>query len=188
LAAYLSQLPLTDFPSNINRGSVYFPKWVIREETRFRLAKQEGGYMHKFILSIVLIGIGGLFFGNQVRADKEEKELARVPVEKYLEAQKTGNPEFIHKAFYTDAKIMTFRDGKLSNLSVAEFAARFNGKPAEDEAQRKRTIESLDVSGNAASAKVVLDYPTAKFTDYLNLVKLSGEWKIVNKSFYAELK
>jgi hypothetical protein len=34
----------------------------------------------------------------------------------------------------------------------------------------------------------VLDYPTVKFVDYMTLLKINGEWKIVNKSFYAEPK
>ncbi|MDQ3063478.1 MAG: nuclear transport factor 2 family protein [Acidobacteriota bacterium] len=83
---------------------------------------------------------------------------------------------------------MAFRDGKLLNMSVEEFATRFNGKPADDEAKRKRSIESIDVSGNAAIAKIILDYPTVKFVDYMSLLKTDGEWKIVNKSFYAEPK
>lgn len=135
----------------------------------------------------MLIAFGSLFSVNQVSA-QDEKELAKVPVNNYLQAQATGNPDFIRKAFHADAKIMSFSDGKLSVFSLEEFASRFNGKTAPDEAQRKREIVSFDVSGNAASAKIVLDYPTIKFTDYLNLLKIDGEWKIVNKTFYRELK
>ncbi len=83
---------------------------------------------------------------------------------------------------------MTVRENKISNLSVEEFAGFFKGISADDEVQRKRKIESLDVSGNAAIAKITLDYPTVKFTDYMSLLKIDGEWKIVNKSFYVEPK
>lgn len=142
------------------------------------------------ILSIlfILVGIVTAVSAQTTAADKQENESAKVPLENYLQAQATGNGEFIRKAFHVDARIMAFRDGKLINLSVEEFAGRFNGKAAEDEAKRKRTIESLDISGNAAIAKIVLDYPTIKFTDYMSLLKIDGEWKIVNKSFYAEVK
>ncbi len=106
----------------------------------------------------------------------------------YLQGQTTGDAEFIRQAFYTDARIMAFRDGKLTNLSAKEFAKFFSGKQAKDEAERKRTIESIEISGNAAIAKIVLDYPTIKFVDYMSLLKIDGEWKVVNKSFYAEPK
>lgn len=142
--------------------------------------------MKKFAILFLLIGSAGLFFGFNVLAD--EKELARVPLENYIKAQATGNGDLIRQAFYKDARIMAFRDGKLTNLSVEEFASRFTGKAADDEAKRKRTIESLDISGNAAVAKIILDYPAVKFVDYMSLLKIDGEWKIVNKSFYAEPK
>ena len=144
--------------------------------------------MKIFSVLFVLIGIVTTISAQKTAADNQEKELVKVPLNNYLQGQITGNPEFIRKAFHKDARIMAFRDGKLTNLSVAEFAVRFNGKTATDEAQRKRTIESLDVSGNAASAKIVLDYPAIKFVDYMSLLKIDGEWKIVNKSFYAEPK
>lgn len=142
------------------------------------------------ILSIlfILIGIVTTVSAQKTAADKQEKELAKVPLENYLQAQATGNGEFIRKAFHADARIMAFRDGKMINLSVEEFAGRFNGKAAEDEVKRKRTIGSIDISGNAAIAKIVMDYPTVKFTDYMSLLKINGEWKIVNKSFFAEVK
>lgn len=142
--------------------------------------------MKKLMFLFVLIVIGSLFFGNKAAAQDKETESAKIPLKNYLQGQTNGNAEFIRKAFYTDARIMSFRDGKLANLGVEEFAKFFNGKQAKDEAERKRTIESIEVSGTAAIAKIVLDYPTVKFTDYMTLLKIDGEWKIVNKSFFAE--
>lgn len=37
-------------------------------------------------------------------------------------------------------------------------------------------------------AKIVLDYPTARLVDYMSLLKIDGDWKIVTKIFYAEPK
>ena len=48
--------------------------------------------------------------------------------------------------------------------------------------------QSIDVTGNAAVVKVVLDYPQTRFTDYMSMLKINGEWKIVNKTFYAQPK
>jgi len=118
----------------------------------------------------------------------EEKRAVAVPLENYIKAHATGDGEFIRKAFHPEAKVMFFADGKFNQWSVEEFATRFSGKPAADEAKRKRAFEIIDVSGNAAIAKVSLDYPTVKFTDYMTLLKIDGEWKIVNKTFNAEKK
>lgn len=121
-------------------------------------------------------------------AQNAEETAARVPLEYYLKAHATGDGEYIRKAFHADAKVFSYRDGKLNQLTSAEFATRFTGKPAADEAQRKRWIESLNLSGNAGLAKLVLDYPQVKVIDYMSLLKVDGEWKIINKTFYAEPK
>jgi len=121
-------------------------------------------------------------------ASEAETAAARIPLENYINAHATGNPEYIRKAFFPEAKIMAFRDGKLLNLSVEEFASRFSGKPAADESQRKRRIDSLNITGNAGVARIVLDYPETTLTDYMSLLKVDGEWKIINKVFYGEPK
>jgi len=140
------------------------------------------------LLSAIIIGSLPLVLTKHTTTSSSEAESARLPLESYFKAHATGNGDYIRKAFLPEAKVMAFRDGKLLNITAEEFAARFDGKPAPDEAQRHRRIESLDISGNAAVAKLVLDYPTVKFTDYMSLLNINGEWKIANKVFYAEPK
>jgi hypothetical protein len=142
------------------------------------------------VLFAVVLGVVGLVSIPIYSASVQSAETAaaRVPLENYIQGHATGNGDFMRKAFHPEAKVMAFRDGKLTNLTSEEFASRFNGKPAPDEAQRKRSIESVEITGNAGVGKIVLDYPTVKFTDYMSLLKVGDEWKIVNKVFYAEPK
>ena len=141
------------------------------------------------VLFAVVVGVGLLSIPiYSASVESAEAAAARVPLENYIQGHATGNPDFIRKAFHSDAKVMAFRDGKLTNLTAEEFATRFNGKPAADEAQRKRRIENVEITGNAGVAKIVLEYPTVTFTDYMSLLKVGDEWKIVNKVFYAEPK
>lgn len=140
----------------------------------------------RFLLLSLSLVLG--FAGSNAVAQNDEMAAARVPVEMYLKAQATGDPELIRKAFHPDAKLFFNREGKFTQLTRDEFAARFSGKPAADEAQRKRTIDSLTVTGDAAMAKLTLDYPNAVLTDYLSLLKVDGEWKIVHKIFNARPK
>ena len=143
--------------------------------------------MKRLFISIsVLIAISAILF--HVRAQNAEQAAVRQPLENYIRGHETGQGEFFRKAFHPDAKLFAIRDGKYWQLTSEEYIARAAGKPAADEAQRKRTIESVDVTGNAGVAKIVLDYPQVKFTDYMSLLKIDGEWKIVNKTFHAESK
>lgn len=121
-------------------------------------------------------------------AQTPEKDAVRVPLENYLKGHATGNSEYHKKAFHTEGNLIFIRDGKYTTRSFADYIAGSTGKPAADEDKRKRWIESIDVVGNAATAKIILDYPTARLTDYMSLLKIDGEWKIVNKIFTAEPK
>ena len=121
-------------------------------------------------------------------AQTPEKDAVRVPLENYLKGHATGDGEYMKKAFHTEGNLIFIREGKFTTRSFTDYIAGFTGKPAADEAQRKRSIESIDVTGNAAVAKIVLDYPTTRFVDYMSLLKINGEWKIVTKIFYAEPK
>lgn len=120
--------------------------------------------------------------------DVDEQEAVKKPLQLYILAHATGKGEYILQAFSPDAKIMFVRDGKYTQLTRDEFAARFSGKPEPDEAQRVRHIASIEITGSAATARIVLDYPNVTLTDYMSLLKIDGEWKIVNKIFNARPK
>ena len=141
------------------------------------------------LITISICCVFALCFGVKVWADEKEKEAAKVPLENYLKGHATGNPEFMRKAFHTEGKLIFIRDGKYTTRTFEEYINGMkDGKPAPDENKRERWIESVEVTGNAATGKVILDYPTVKFVDYMTMLKIDGEWKIVNKSFYAEPK
>jgi hypothetical protein len=126
---------------------------------------------------------------NKPQKDDPEIAAARVPLENYLKGHATGDPEYMKKAFYTEGKLIFMREGKYTTRTFEEYIAGMkDGKPAADEANRKRWIESVDIFGNSGVGKIILDYPTVKITDYMTLLKIDGEWKIVNKSFFAEPK
>ena len=127
-------------------------------------------------------------FTAATTAQTADKDAVRVPLENYIKGHATGDGQYMRQAFHTEGNLIFIRDGKFTTRSFTDYISGFTGKPAADEAQRKRTIESVDVSGNAAVAKIILDYPTARLVDYMSLLKIDGEWKIVTKIFYAEPK
>lgn len=122
------------------------------------------------------------------QAQNAEEAAARVPLENYIKGHATGDGEFMKKAFHPEAKLFWYRDGKVNQRSSADYIAGFTGKPGPDEAQRKRWIESVKITGNTGFGVIVLDYPTVKITDYMALLKVDNEWKIINKTFYSEPK
>ena len=118
----------------------------------------------------------------------EADPAVRAPVEAYLRGHATGDGEEWRKAFHPTAMVTGLRDGKLQSMTAPDFVSRAAGKPPADEAQRRRRIVSIDVSGDAAVAKVELDYPKVFFVDYLSLLKVDGEWKIAQKTYTGTSK
>jgi hypothetical protein len=154
----------------------------------------ERSLMHKLFFTTALIGqllmtaASAQTPTTHPAPSRADKDAASAPLRDYVRAQETGNAEFIRKAFAPDAKVVGYLKGQWISWSVDDYAARFTGKPAADEAKRRRHVELLDISGGAAMGKVVLDYPEITFTDHMALLKLDGEWKIVSKSFHAQPK
>ena len=138
------------------------------------------------LLTVLLLSASAASAAAQTA--EAEQAAARVPLENYLRGHATGDPEFMRKAFHTEGSLIFIRDGKYTTRSFADYIAGMPGKPAPDEGKRKRWIESVDVAGNAAFGKIILDYPSGRFVDYMTLLKINGEWKIVNKSFHFEPK
>jgi hypothetical protein len=137
----------------------------------------------RFVVLSVFLSVATI-----ANAQTAEKDAVRVPLDNYLKGHATGDGEYMKKAFHTEGNLVFIRDGKYTTRSFTEYIAGFTGKPAADEDKRKRSIESIDIAGNVATAKIILDYPSVRFVDYMTLLKINGDWKIVNKSFYAEPK
>lgn len=128
-----------------------------------------------------------LAFAGTLHA-QDDNAAVRATVEEYFAGHATGNGEHFAKIFHPASSLFVVREGKFTEIPSADYIARASGKPAADEAKRKRTVESIDISGSAAVAKVVLDYPSATITDYLSMLKIDGDWKVVNKIFHVEPK
>lgn len=102
-----------------------------------------------------------------------------------MQAFKEGRADLAFQVLRKDAVILGYSSKQMKMLTQTgeQWAQGFPGKPADDEAQRHRLYTILDVSDKAAVVKVTLDYPKWQGVDYLSLLKIDGEWKIVNKSW-----
>ena len=116
-------------------------------------------------------------------ANKTEETLVRAALRHYLRGHATGRAQEHEQAFHEIANLYWITEEGLQVRSSEEYIAGAPGHKAPDEANRKRWIDWVDISGSAAIAKITLDYPRADLIDYMQLLKVDGEWKIVNKIF-----
>ena len=107
-------------------------------------------------------------------------------VQYYLDGHATGDPAVMTRAFHESARLQFIRNGQYSTRTLEAYLGGMGGSPAEDEADRRRRVVSVDYTGDTGVAKLELDYPGALITDYMQLLKIEGEWKIVNKIFTVQ--
>lgn len=118
--------------------------------------------------------------------DAGEEAAVRGALQHYLDGHATGLGSEHEKVFAPEARLFWIGDGELQTRTSAEYIAGAPGEPAEDEAERRRRITMVDITGDAAVARIELDYPRARIVDYMSLLKIDGEWRIVNKIFHVD--
>jgi hypothetical protein len=150
---------------------------------------------HTMKLAAIVVPLAGLALtasdsqkGSQPHAGGVEEAGVRAALNAYIEGHATGQADAFRRAFYPEARMLNAKDGHFVKTEIADFIARAPGKPAADEDQRRRTIDFIDIVGDAAIARLTLTYPEVPFTDYMTLLKIDGEWRIVSKVFHADRK
>lgn len=123
---------------------------------------------------------------TETAARDADHEGVRVAIEHYLRGHATGDATHMRRAFLPTAHIEGIREGSFTSWTLDEYCALFTSEPASDEATRSRTIDTIDVSGTAASARATLIHGATTFTDYFVLLNVDGEWKIANKVYYGQ--
>lgn len=131
-------------------------------------------------LSLVVIALAAL---ASVASAQNEDQAVRAVINQYFKGHATRSGVEMRKAFLPTAHIAGIRQGVFTSWTVDQYVAGFDGKVPADEATRKRTIDTVDISGNAAMVKATLVHGPTTFTDYFVLLKADGAWKIANKVY-----
>ena len=101
----------------------------------------------------------------------------------YFRAGDTSSSAELREAFHPAAMMFFVRDGNLAGVSQPEWWARIDAS-RERVVALSRRIPIVDLAGDAAVAKVLSEYPTHRFEDYMSLLKIGGRWRIVGKIFH----
>jgi hypothetical protein len=127
-----------------------------------------------------------LFFVCASALAAEDETLVRGTIERYLHGLKFNDVESLKSAFHPDAKLFFVKkDGSLGSLTQEQWYKGFASSAGKEE-EGTLSIVSVDITGNSASAKIREEYPKSIYTDYVSLLKLGSEWRIVNKIFATQ--
>jgi hypothetical protein len=105
-------------------------------------------------------------------------------VKEYFHGYLRAEADQVGRAFHEDARLLSAEDGKLDRTDVLDWLKSIRTRREKGDLREAVTeIAGADMTGDAAVVKAVLRFPKFQFTDYLSLLKLGGEWRIVNKIY-----
>lgn len=135
--------------------------------------------MKKLFLLFYLFTGSLVIFAQQRQSDKQ---LIRKVLTNYMDGRNNGDTARLSSAFHHQADLRS-RDektGKLMIWPIADYISRFTPGV---KINCTGKIISINITGNAAQAKIKLYYPDKTYADYFNLLKIDEKWVIASKIF-----
>jgi len=138
------------------------------------------------IRKILFTSLVALLFSCALMAQTTNEAAARACLENYM----SGEGDRMEKAFHPSAtmKYIDFQTNQFKDVPIAEFIARVKANSNANKQERKIGIVSLNIEGFAANGKIKIETEKAILFDYMNMLKINGEWKIVSKIFSRQAK
>ena len=142
------------------------------------------------VCKLCLVALAAATLGAAVAAKpdphKADEAAIREVVQLYFDGIIKYEEESLRNAFHPQANVIgTTDDGNVDWEPFQEWVLYTRGD-APDPTGRVNRIVSVDISGRAAVVKTDLDWPHVHYIDYLSLLKVGGEWKVVNKIWHRE--
>lgn len=114
-------------------------------------------------------------------------EQINLVVRHYVEGMVFADEALLRKAFHPDCRIIGHYHKELEWSSLDNFVSAINAESsAVKDVQPFWRVIDLDVTGDAATVKVIDDFARMRFTDYLSLLKVNDRWVIINKLYYCQ--
>ncbi len=129
-----------------------------------------------FVSLFLLLSIG-------LSAQTDDLQAIEAVLTDYMIGGQQRDGDRIAGAFHEQAMMKYLRNGEYAEVNAKEF---FGGAKPGAPLERTNEIVMIDVSGYAAMAKIRLTYADKEFIDYMTLMKVDGEWTIVNKVPYLK--
>ena len=113
---------------------------------------------------------------------KESDAIPKV-VQHYIDGGRSGKSDDMKPAFHEDATIFGYAGADLFAGPIQRLFDWVDGNGPATELQAR--IASIDIVDSVATVRLELDnWIGSRYTDMFTLLKVDGEWKIMNKVFH----
>ena len=117
----------------------------------------------------------------------EDKGNVKETIQKYVKGYLNAESDLIVEAFHSETRLYTVDDGKLEKTEMKDWLENIQVRKQKGDLRTAATeIVSIDITETAATAKITLTFLKFKFTDYLSLLLIAGQWKIVGKIYVVQ--
>ncbi|MBI6885002.1 nuclear transport factor 2 family protein [Pseudomonas putida] len=119
----------------------------------------------------------------------EEYSAIVAVLDKYNEGGKKAKSSVMKPAFSEQATIFGVDgDSKLVGGAIQGLFDAIDNPPFRPSPEAQGVIVNIDIVGTAASARIdTNDISGFCFTDFFNLLKVEGEWKVVSKIYHTHV-
>ncbi len=139
--------------------------------------------MKKSLLVILLSFLGTAAFAQSPEA---EKAAIAKTIQLYFDGMMERDREKLDQAFDPSVRLIGYRGENFTVTPYEEWASgTAKGEKRNPDDFSNHLIE-VEVKGYTALAKTELYWPGIYYYDYLTLIKIGGDWKIVHKTWYEE--
>ena len=117
----------------------------------------------------------------QTQAQTTDVQLIETTIDHYFDGLVNHQPESLKKAFVPSASMKWVEKGVYTEVNALDALTEHVTKNPPVKARAK--ISSITITGNAANAKLEIEYETFIFVDFMHFLKIDEEWKIVSKTY-----
>ena len=133
---------------------------------------------------LLALAMSGIALSTSAQSGTSDYDLISTTLNYYLVGGTNNDFSTLKKAFHQDATMQFIGGEGYKSVNAIDFFEKgMKPGPAQN---RKTQIASIEMAGNAAKATLHIDYENFRFIDYMTLLKVDGEWKIVSKVFYRQ--
>ena len=116
---------------------------------------------------------------KQAVNNPQEETLIRQTIATYFEGWMTGDTTKLGRAMHTTCQLKNIKDDGVIIFDRATYLGFFKPRPRRENAGGR--VVSINITDDIAAAKCEIYTADRLYTDYFNMMKVKGEWYIVDK-------
>ncbi|EOZ96683.1 hypothetical protein A33Q_2453 [Indibacter alkaliphilus LW1] len=121
------------------------------------------------------------------QGEEKEKKAIEATVQLYFDGMVERDRNKLDQAFDPSARLIGYRGDQFTVTPYEDWASgTASGTQKRDPKDFDNRLLEIEIKGYTAVVRTELFWPGVYYYDFLTLVKIDGDWKIVHKTWYEE--